>query len=285
MENRAALVNQPQFSEERRLEAEAADRELRRIVASMQEGLRSIQRMCAEAVNAPHESDPNLLIWHGIAEFANTDVGRDEELLHGYRVFRHLLILCEIRPPGLDFENPLDLSFRDLDLDSKLTGRSIQDALIHRIRELHEDFRLMALWLADPGSCGSAQRHRALDLLLEHGPEWAVHSHISVNDDFAGAPLFYWKSVDGYQTIMTPVARFILKQIELYQDGPLELEEAVPIKVCKRPECRKIIVPRRATKDFCSSSCRTLHRQKVKREAWAAYMREYREKNYKKPSR
>jgi len=83
-----------------------------------------------------------------------------------------------------------------------------------------------------------------------------------------------------YKSLLTPVATFILERIDKYQERDLTLADAIPIIICKHSECRKFAVAHRRTKDVCSDSCRTLHRQKNKREAWAGYMREYRAKNY-----
>jgi hypothetical protein len=285
------LLTDPQFSEKRR-QAEAADKKLRNLVASAQEGRRFVQRKCAEQIGAPQERDPNRLVWHGIARFANSSFQNDDDALKGIVAFRSLLILCEIRSPDIgSVVDPVEeLSFSDLDQGARRTGQSTGQVLVGRILTLHAQFRLMVAWLAGPSTRSSAQRRQALDFLLEHGAEGTAHSSIDVNDEFSktgdkGYPLFYWKRIDGYDTIMTPVARFILDRLERYHEGPLELGEAVPLRACRRPECGRFFVPQRTTKDFCTSSCRTLYRQKTKPEAWAAYMRDYRERNYKKPKR
>jgi hypothetical protein len=120
---------------------------------------------------------------------------------------------------------------------------------------------------------------------MEHGAKDALVFDAYPNDEFDetgndGYPLFYWKMSFRYKTVLTPVATFILECIDKYQEGDQGLNEAVPLIVCKRTECRKFAVPLRKTKDFCSNSCRTLYRQKNKREDWADYMRKYRANNY-----
>ncbi|MBZ5654056.1 MAG: hypothetical protein LAO56_02130 [Acidobacteriia bacterium] len=289
MNQRAEPLPQSPSSEEGRRRLEAVEREITEIGERAAQARRSLQRVCAEQVGAAEERDPNRLVWHGIVAFANSDPHDDVGFWKAATIYRLLLVLCEIRFPDLfHVMDPMEsLSFRDLDYETR-KGKTEGEALGRRAYDLHAQFKVMVAWLANPKACTAEQREQSLDFLLKHGEEWQVYSDMDVNQNFdkdgnnSGAPFYYWKSVSGYDTIMTPVARFILDRLERYHEGQLKLEEAVPIIRCRRTECGRFVVPRRTTREFCSNSCRTLYRQKAEPEAWATYMRDYRQKYYKK---
>ncbi len=77
---------------------------------------------------------------------------------------------------------------------------------------------------------------------------------------------------------MSPICKFLVDRIRQFQDGELDLAEAIPIRICDRPGCGRFKLPKRQTdKCFCSGTCRSADYQsnrppKSKRD----YMREYR---------
>jgi hypothetical protein len=241
----------------------------------------------AKLFGAPGERNRERVIWQGIVAFANIDKIDDTSSPQlGLIYFRHLAWLCASRLAG-ELTDPIDdLSiFRDLEFRVKRTGKSPDEVFAEMAPALQSQFRRTLFWLADPNRSEPDVKAEALRFLLESSSESAIHFDIDPVDDFdetgnRGYPLFFWKSIWGYETVASPIAKFIFDQLEQYHAGELTLNKAVPIIVCKRPGCGKFAVPRRRTKEFCSNSCRTLYRQKTKPKAHAEYMRKYRAANY-----
>jgi hypothetical protein len=227
------------------------------------------------------EQDRATIIWHALAGFAN---GREGEEA-GFRSFHAFTHLCCIRLEEL-FDDPTqDLRcFEDVEIEHDQTGKTPEDVFRSRATSLRQQIRAVLAWLACPND-SSAMKRYALEFLLEHGSEQSIQFSMDPTDKFddtgnQGIPLFYWKHIYGYRTIFTPTAKFILDRLEQYHERDLTLDKAIPLIICKRPECGRFAVARRKTKDFCSDSCRTLYRQKNRPKVWAAYMRKYRSNSF-----
>ena len=230
----------------------------------------------------PKEQDRTTIIWHALAGFANASEGEEA----GFCCFSAFTHLCSLRLDDIFADPTQDLRcFEDVEIEHDQTGKSVGDVFRSRVSSLRQQIRVMLTWLARPNACSSANKRYALEFLLEHGSEHALQFSMDPTDKFddtgsQGIPLFYWKHIYGYRTIFTPTAKFILDRLEQYHERDLTLDKAMPLIICKRPECGKFAVARRKTKDFCSDSCRTLYRQKNRPKAWAAYMRKYRSDSY-----
>lgn len=266
-------------------EASAVSKRAKEFEAKLEEIGLSLQRkdrsraagLNAALAGVRKEQDRDTIIWHALAGFANSSEG-DEV---GFRSFHALTHLCCIRLEDL-FDDPTqDLRcFEDVEIEHDQTGKSPEDAFRIRVSSLRQQIRVVLAWLARPNACSSAIKRYALEFLLEHGREDAIQFSIDPTDKFDEFGLFYWKHIYGYRTIFTSIAKFILDKLEQYHERDLTLDKAIPLIICKRPECGRFAVARRKTKDFCSNSCRTLYRQKNRPKAWAAYMREYRSNSY-----
>jgi hypothetical protein len=290
----------PQLSpvelEERVREAQSVTGQIQDLVASTNTAKRSMAEKCAESVRAPHEKNVNRLIWYGIVQYANASLESPEGIAEAFLAFQAFTTLCLIRQDS-PFESLLitELEFRDLQSQASRKELATFDGFLSaccgRLRLLHRQFRGMLSWLADPNALTASQRSEAISFLREHGGEGAIEFHLDVNNDFddsgnRGSPFYYWKIPTEYRSILSPVSSFVLHCIEQYQtdnnQDRLALREAIPVMACKRAACGRFAVLQRTTKEFCSASCRTLHRQETKPEAHAAYQRKYREV-YKKP--
>lgn len=266
-------------------EASAVDKHTKELEAKLEEIGLSLQRKDRSRTAALNgalaglrkEQDRATIIWHALAGFANVSEGEEA----GFHSFHALTHLCCIRLEDL-FDDPTqDLRcFEDVEIEHDQTGKSPEDAFRIRVSSLRQQIRAVHAWLACPNDCSSAMKRYALEFLLEHGSEHSIQFSIDPTDKFDEFGLFYWKHIYGYRTIFTPIAKFILDKLEQYHERDLTLDKAIPLIICKRPECGRFAVARRKTKDFCSDSCRTLYRQKNRPEVWAAYMRKYRSNSY-----
>jgi hypothetical protein len=273
--------------QQKRRIAEELDQKVIRALESMTQREKDLIGILAELFGSPGERNRERVIWQGIV--ACTNVGKlddPENRKLSLIYFKDLSWLCAWRLEG-ELTVPIgDLSiFRDVEFTAKQSGKSREEVFVEMAPSLQAQLRKTLYWLADPNSCEPHAKAKALQLLIENGAQSAIDFDIDPVDDFdktgnRGYPLFYWKRIWGYATVACPIAKFIYDQLEQYHAGEMTLDEAVPIIVCKRPECGKFAVPRRRTKEFCSDSCRTLYRQKTKSKVHAAYMRKYRAENY-----
>ena len=282
----------PEESPEARLaRAKHLDAELRRVVADMRQGQRDMFRTMAAAIGLPKETDRSRLIWEGLAQFVNEDLNGQPAGIEITVVLRAVITLCVYG--NAEYEDMqreifgLEV-FKDIYYNQKRLNLSVDQAFAILATELQAKFRLLLWWIADPNRMDREGRRAALDFLIEHGEQELARYDFDPNDDFddtgnVGAPLFFWKRPASFETVVTPIARFIYERLEQYHNSELKLPDAVPIVLCKREGCGKISVIQRKTKDFCSSSCRTLHRQKEKAGDHAAYMRNYRKEQLTKP--
>ncbi len=271
--------------------AEHVDAELRRAVREMQDFKRSMFKAFAGMVGQPNETDRARLIWAGLVQFANARFEAHSLGMGVALALRATIALCvqgnqELEDvQGSVFELEF---FDDVDRIQEMRKISADDAFSTIALELLPQLRQLLAWIADPNRLSLTERRAALSFLLEHGEQELRTCDFDPNDEFddtgnAGYPLFYWKRPRSFETVMAPIARFVFDRLEKYNEGELPLDRAIPIVLCKREGCGKFSLGRRKTRDFCSASCRTLHRQKEKPEEHAAYMRQYRKNNYTKP--
>ena len=108
-----------------------------------------------------------------------------------------------------------------------------------------------------------------------------IKMEISANPTFAGEDadeplLMEWP--EPCESVMAPVCKFILEQIERHDIGGEALTDVVPIGLCGRSGCGRFFVRERAGRGrFCSSKCRaSAHQEKLTKEQRAARMRKYR---------
>jgi hypothetical protein len=257
---------------------------------SIQEAKLSVIRICAESINVDHEKDVNRLIWHGIVEFANCDFTNPGDISKAFLAFQSFSTLCLNRlGDSLEITGIRDLPFHDLEsigCETTLdTFEEFFDMCCTRLQALHSSFKKMLQWLTNPTNFSRIEKDQAIRFLTQHGGEGAIEFDFVSNDNFddsgnEGAPYFYWKHGRGFRTILSPVVNFILDRLERYQADDeklrLKLSKAIPIICCKRLACRRFAILQRSTKDFCSASCRTLHRQESRPEEHAENQRQYR---------
>jgi hypothetical protein len=283
--------------EENRRAAEKNHARLLDTMASIERTNQSVIQLCARAIGVPQQKDPSSIIWHGIVEYANAELGQLTGIAKAFSVFQGFSVLClrRLGDPLFGNANITDVSFEDLEKQGEHANTPFDklfDLCCHRLIELHPGFCEMLKWLVDPNACHASQKNRAVGFLVEHGGEGAIQFDLDANTYFDesgndGAPFYYWKTARRYKSILSPVTKYIVDRIEQYQSDDKKLRlsrtEAIPLIICKRMACRRFSVLQRMTKDFCSASCRTLHRQTASPEQHAAYQRRYRQ-IYKKPS-
>jgi hypothetical protein len=245
----------------------------------------------AKAVGLPGETDRSRLIWEGVVRFVNSDLKGQPASIDVTVVLRAVIALCVYGNSEFEDMQQEVYSlgvFKDIYHVQKRRNLSLDQAFAVLATELQPKFRLLLRWIADPNRMNREGRRAALEFLIEHGEQELARYDYDPNDDFdetgnVGAPLFFWKRPASFESVVTPIARFIYERLEQYHNSETNLPDAVPIVLCKREGCGTISVLQRKTKDFCSSSCRTLHRQKEKAVEHAAYMRDYRATQQTKP--
>jgi hypothetical protein len=248
-------------------------------------------RTLAAAVGLPGESDRSHLIWEGLARFVNKDLKGQPAGIEITVALRAVIALCV--HGNSEFEDMQEDVyglgvFTDVYHVQKRRSVSVDQAFAVLATELQPKFQLLLRWIADPNRMDREGRRAALEFLIEHGEQELARYDYDPNEEFddtgnVGAPLFFWKRPASFESVVTPIARFIYERLEQYHNSELKLPDAVPIVLCKREGCGRVSVIQRKTKDFCSSSCRTLHRQKEKAAEHAAYMRNYRAEQLTKP--
>jgi len=140
------------------------------------------------------------------------------------------------------------------------------------------DIKRVLAWLTAP------ERHRelavkAVDFLGRYG--YGISMDISPNWGFkecTDEPMtIQWP--DSCESVVSPVCRFILDQIELHDSEGAELNDVVPLGTCGRAGCdRFFVVERAGRRRFCSDACRAkAHQGRLTKEQKAAKIRKYRE--------
>jgi hypothetical protein len=161
-----------------------------------------------------------------------------------------------------DIENCMDMK-----------GGASLDDLETRYRE---KIRLVLTWLSAP------DRHRELAARASRFVSVyaaGVRMDISANGSYkadADEPLLTeWP--DACESVVSPVCKFILEQIERHDIGGEALRDVIPIGLCERSGCGRFFVIERTGRRFCSSKCRAgAYQEKLTKEQRAARMRKYR---------
>jgi hypothetical protein len=178
---------------------------------------------------------------------------------------------------------PSDLSVvQEVAQYSRDTGRTEYESLRFWAIYYQPELRKVLAWLAEPQS-NRDLGPEAVRFLQAHsaGISWNIDE---ANDNFDetgndGAPIYFWPSLGCCQSVMSPLCRFLVDRIWEFQEGELDLREAIPLRTCGRRGCHRFKVPeRQKDKCFCSDACRAIEHQNQKSsEEKAAYMRKYRE--------
>lgn len=295
LESKPKPLGPEESPEKRSADVQQAHTELKQAIARMQQGQSEIFQLLAQLIGLPHETNRARLIWQGLVDFANLDTSNG--FTDSYAVFSMRAVIALSVQSNVEYDDMigeiLNLElFDDVYSLHQQQGLTVDQAFAVLAAQLHPKIRLLLHWLADPNRMPPTERHTALSFLIEHGHQVLARYRFDPNDEFddtgnVGAPLFFWKHPDSFGSVLEPVAHFLYERVEQYHDSEITLAEAIPIVLCKRDGCGKLSVLQRNTKDFCSSSCRTLHRQKDKAADHAAYMRHYRKDQLTKlfPSR
>jgi len=139
------------------------------------------------------------------------------------------------------------------------------------------DIRRVLTWLSAPDRY-SELAARASQFLSIYAAR--VRMNISANGGYkadADDPLILaWPN--SCESVMAPVCKFILEQIERHDIGEEALSDVIPIGLCGRSGCGRFFLIERAGRGrFCSDKCRAgAYQDKLTKEQKAARMRKYR---------
>jgi hypothetical protein len=204
-------------------------------------------------------------IWESLAHYANAQDDRSTRTPKE-REFQALLSNC-INWIGGEKEDIAECG------DMK-DGTPFNDLAIRH----HADIRRVLTWLSGPDQHKELAA-RAARFLGMFGT--GIRMAISANPTFVGADadeplLMEWP--DPCESVIAPVCKFIIDQIERHDIGGETLRGVIPIGLCKRPRCGRFFVIERAGRGrFCSSKCRVGdYQDKLTLEQKAARMRKYR---------
>jgi ribosomal protein L24E len=204
-------------------------------------------------------------IWETLARYAYARDDRSGGFLQE-RDFQALISNC-MDWVGGDKDDIADC--RDMRDGSPLNDLAIQ---------YRPDIRLVLAWLSDPDQ-HSELAARAARFLGVYGT--GIKMDISANPTFAGENadeplLMEWP--EPCESVIAPVCKFILEQIERHDIGGEALTDVVPLGLCGRSGCGRFFVRERAGRGrFCSDKCRAgAYQEKLTKGQRAARMRKYR---------
>lgn len=181
-------------------------------------------------------SQRNRRAWEGIVAYANADLQGAKGIENGLET---LLMLLH--------------QFPEWRSEVALTKKLV---IIYQ-RQL----KSLLLWLCDPKS-NPGLRIEVLKFLQASSQEqWRINWDEDPIEAIEKGeyPFMYFAKQVRYPTMMGPICKFILVQI----DDPLG---PLPIRFCKRSGCGKFFVPGRSDKQYCSDSCRAMDHPKEKSE-------------------
>ena len=241
----------------------------------------------------PGESQERV-IWRGIIGFANAatlDATTSPARIAGslppeeIKKFLYLLKLCD------------QSSFQDLGMDSFAEVQQLTKALPTQLgldafpvgadkamnliafamlsNRYQPQLRRFLTWMCEP------QKHpdlstEAINFLAKHARGVDIrpdYSDANFDENSPGySAVYYYKTVQ-YQSVMSPICKFIFDRIERYHDwldripvkkvkrhrdneDEIAREKAIPIRICERPGCGRFLIPQRiGRKKFCSKKC------------------------------
>ena len=217
------------------------------------------------------------LIWQGIVDYANGDFTSPESSLEPLKI---LLSRCmgELEL-GSGWREVIEVQ-RGATRDRK---KQMEESLRYWAAHHHSDLKKVLLWLSAPrenGSLGEA----AVQLLQKHteGISWALGPTYAEFDETGanGVPAFYYRHLSSCWSIMSAICAFLCNRIDQFQDGDLDLLEAIPVRICDRPGCGRFKLPERQRDAcYCSNKCRSADHQSQKSpQEKAEYMASYRKR-------
>lgn len=146
-------------------------------------------------------------------------------------------------------------------------------AIRHRL-----DIRRVLTWLSDPDQHKELAARAARFLgMFGTGIRMDISANLTFKGNDADEPLLMeWP--DACESVIAPVCKFILEQIQRHDIGGEELREVIPIGLCERSGCGRFFVSERTGRGrFCSDKCRAgAYQGKLTKEQRAARMRRYR---------
>jgi hypothetical protein len=207
--------------------------------------------------------------WDALARYANADLNQEDTsaLSKEVRNFEDLITRC------MSWIEP-GASKADLEL-----CRDVRDG--HSLEFLGAQYqgsvRDVLKWLSDP------RKHRklagpAVEFLRSHGTDIEMEIRANSGFDPKTSPVLVFEELMDCGSVMSPVCRFILDQIERHDEGEEKLREVIPLATCERTDCGNFMIVERAGKRFCSNLCRALNKQsEMTPEQRAERMRKYRQ--------
>lgn len=212
-----------------------------------------------EAIEKSRKQGWERRIWGAVIDYVNTATPA-----HQRQPFEKLvnMTLDWISGDESDMEGCRDLE------------RTPLDALANQYRP---ELANVLTWLSDPA------KHRgfagqAVEFLRKFSS--AIRVHIDGNAGFKNAddPLvFEWPDEIG--SVITPLCKFILDQIQRHDINGEPLRDVVPIGQCERAGCNQFFVIERVGRTrFCSGLCRAkVNQSLLPKEVRAERMRKYRQ--------
>jgi hypothetical protein len=198
-------------------------------------------------------------VWEGLVHYVNADLNVDATgYVSLWTVVRELTPAAEMTRFGLCEFGTDD----DVFVLSELLSVRKRD-LVALAHYYQKDLRNLLLWLRMPKS-NSELRVPALKFLERHahGEIWGIDysddpvKEISDFDEQRENPFLYFVTEVKYASVMAPICKFIFSRIEDIQAQSRAFCDAIPIVICKRPECGKFALPERAgRKQYCSTKC------------------------------
>jgi hypothetical protein len=203
-------------------------------------------------------------IWESLARYANAPDGRSRAGSNAQE-FQGLLSMCMDWIGGVDDDIAECGDLKD--------GASLSDLEAG----YRADVRRVLVWLSAPDQCiGSAVRAARFLRLHGTGIKMAIDANMNFKADADEPLLTEWP--DACQSVVAPVCKFILDQIERHDTGGEALRDVVPVGLCERSGCgRFFLIERVGRRRFCGSKCRArVDQDKLTKEQKAARMRKYR---------
>jgi hypothetical protein len=253
-----------------------------------------LEQNCRSLFGALPDESQERLIWRGIIGFTNAatlDATTSPARVAGslppeeIKKFLMLLKLCDqssLQDLDMDsfaevqqFAKGLPTQF-GLDAVPDDAGKAINIIAFTMLSNRYQpQLRRFLTWMCEP------QKHpdlstEAINFLAKHARGVDIRPGDSdANFDDSSAdynPVYYHKTVQ-YQSVMSPICKFIFDRIERYHDwldripgkkvkrhrdneDEIAREKAIPIRICDRPGCGRFLIPQRiGRKKFCSKKC------------------------------
>jgi len=205
------------------------------------------------------------LIWGSIVCYVNATSDRGKAATQKPEAFRTMLSRCMGWIGGDDV---------DIGECGDAKGGTSLNALEARYRA---DIKRVLNWLAAPEQHAElSARASAFLSTYAAGIRMYIYENSAYKAD-TDDPLIL-EYPEWCESVMAPVCRFIIDQIERHDIGGEALRDVIPIGLCERPGCGCFFMIERAgRRRFCSSTCRAgAYQGKLTKEQRTARMRKYR---------